>query len=139
MNCKIADESLPRFESWTCHLFAQVRPVRGPGPADVRERCPHRGQPALTRYPACHHQQDAGDQPGCKDAPPGLPLPEAGSREDQEAVPDTCQNLPAPALDHRLILGGRVASSIQRLASLPLVGDSHGVDRRRTSRCRRDS
>ena len=29
--CKIADDSLPRFESWTCHLFAQVRLVRRPG------------------------------------------------------------------------------------------------------------
>jgi hypothetical protein len=103
MICKIADESLPRFESWTCHLFAQVRPVRRSGPADVRSGVCTAGAAALTRYPACHHQQDAGDQPGCKDAPPGLPLPEGGSREDQEALPDTCQSLPAPALDHLLI------------------------------------
>ena len=40
--CKIADDSLPRFESWTCHPFARVRPVRRPGPADVGERCLHR-------------------------------------------------------------------------------------------------
>ena len=37
--CKIADDSLPRFESWTCHPQAQVRPGARARPGGMRERC----------------------------------------------------------------------------------------------------
>jgi hypothetical protein len=33
--CKIADDSFPRFESWTCHQKPQVKPGARTGPGDV--------------------------------------------------------------------------------------------------------
>jgi hypothetical protein len=73
---------------------AETRPGRRRGAVSAPP-----AQPAPIRNPACHHQQDAGDQPGCKDTPAGLPPPERGSREDQEPVPNTYQrNLPVSGL-----------------------------------------
>jgi len=75
-DCKIADDSLPRFESWTCHPFAQVSAVRRPSPADAESGFAGPAEPVLIHHPACRRQQDTGDQPGCNDTPPGPPLPE---------------------------------------------------------------
>jgi hypothetical protein len=40
--CKIADDSLPRFESWTCHQNRRSGLAREPGPAVCGSGVQHR-------------------------------------------------------------------------------------------------
>jgi hypothetical protein len=41
-DCKIADDSLPRFESWTCHQNRRSGPAREPGPSACGSGVQHR-------------------------------------------------------------------------------------------------
>jgi hypothetical protein len=55
---RTADDSLPRFESWTCHQKPQVKLDARIGPSGVGERCRTPPvQPARTQNPACRQQQ----------------------------------------------------------------------------------
>jgi hypothetical protein len=75
MICQIADDSLPRFESWTCHPFARSGPVREPGPATRGSGAEYRRCSLCRRKarPAASSKTRA-DQPGCENTRPGLPL-----------------------------------------------------------------
>jgi hypothetical protein len=59
MVCKIADDSLPRFESWTCHQKPQVKPGARTGPRDVGVAVPNTaGAACADAKPPCRQQQD---------------------------------------------------------------------------------
>jgi hypothetical protein len=74
--CKIAGDSLPGFESWTCHQNPQVKPGARTGPSDGGERCRTPPmQPARTQNRPAASSKKPGDQPGCENTPPGLPPP----------------------------------------------------------------
>jgi hypothetical protein len=99
--CKIADDSLPRFESWTCHPFSQV----GPGENRVRPR--EGALPNTVRAAYAYAKTalpPAGRHPviGRDARTPGLACrrPEGGELQEQVAVPNTRRRI-LPCIGYR--------------------------------------
>src|SRR5215471_2455512 len=84
MVCKIADDSLPRFESWTCHQKPQVKPSARTAPRRRAGAEPNTADAACANEnrPVAASSKIPGDQPGCENNQSGPLLPRDGeSRE----------------------------------------------------------
>jgi hypothetical protein len=89
--CKTADDSLPRFEPWTCHQKPQVKPGARTGASDAGERCrTPPARPARAQSPACRHALTSQD---ARTLGRACRCQEGGEPQDQVAVPNTCQRI----------------------------------------------
>jgi hypothetical protein len=112
--CKIADDSLPRFESWTCHQKPQVKPGVRTGPGDVGERCRTPPvQPARTQNRPAASSKKTGDQPGCQNTPHGAVC---------RALSFSCTSVALPA-------ASPARSQVHALAGTQNMGRMAAVDR----------